>query len=183
MTTKPILLLDQDDVLAAFNEALAAPLKTCSFSDIDCWEFGKKNEEYRDRFNSCMTYEFYRTLPVVAGAQDGVTLLTEIFDIYVVTATPNRYSMEGLLRAKEEWLAEHFPEIKGIISTTHKHLISGDIIVDDNPDNLEKHPGVAVLFSAPWNKTESRYTRAHNWPELVFKILRAKETCGWLKRN
>ena len=59
------------------------------------------------------------------------------------------------------WIERHFGDIsKNVIYASHKEDVPGDILIDDNPENLRKwktaHPdGEAILFRQPWNVFES----------------------------
>lgn len=59
-----------------------------------------------------------------------------------------------------------------IIICQNKYLIQGDILIDDNPDNLSKFPGEKILFTQPWNKDVKDYIRTDSWAHIKTIIQR-----------
>lgn len=60
-----------------------------------------------------------------------------------------------------------------IIICQHKHLIQGNILIDDNPDNFQYFEGERILFAQPWNESKKEYYknyRTNNW-ENIKKII------------
>lgn len=74
---------------------------------------------------------------------------------------------------KQKWVNAHFPEIghEKMVFTGQKHLVRGDVLIDDHTNNLEKFEGRRILVDAPWNQGFDH--RAHNmmrlksWPEIL----------------
>jgi 5'(3')-deoxyribonucleotidase len=68
---------------------------------------------------------------------------------------------------RNEWLDWWFPGIP-IVHTRHKYLISGDMLVDDNPENLAQFPGAAVLWARPWNEgARGAWVRTDDWQHVT----------------
>lgn len=69
----------------------------------------------------------------------------------ILTTAANGMSMP----LKIEWLREHFPHIKDhIIVNGHlKHLIYGEILIDDATHNVQDFKGIGILYAQPWNKS------------------------------
>lgn len=63
-----------------------------------------------------------------------------------------------------------------IIICQNKYLIQGDILIDDNPDNLSKFPGEKVLFAQPWNKDVKDCIRIDSWEGIKTIIQRLAKT-------
>lgn len=63
-----------------------------------------------------------------------------------------------------------------IIICQNKYLIQGDVLIDDNPDNLSKFPGEKVLFAQPWNKDVKDYIRTDSWESIKTIIQRLAKT-------
>lgn len=170
MSNKPILLIDMDEVLCEFWRPI---VETCgkTVEDVTTWEtpdWAKEAFAYR------MTYSYYRYLKPVEGAIDAVHKLKNDWDIYIVTHTPPSNPRENILAAKRAWLEEHIPGCYlGVVNTDQKHLIRGDVIIDDRLETCEKFEelsGDAILFDRPWNKVEDLShlsTRCRNWEEVV----------------
>lgn len=88
----------------------------------------------------------------------------KIADLGIITTAANAMSIPY----KVEWLQHYFPHITDIL-VSHKahlkHLLRGDILIDDGPHNLEHWQGIGILFTQPWNESENRL-RANNWDEV-----------------
>ena len=68
---------------------------------------------------------------------------------------------------KYEWLDEHFPFIhwKQRIFCGNKHLVKGDVLIDDHDFNLSVFPGRPIVFTAPHNIHYKEYERMNTWLE------------------
>lgn len=88
----------------------------------------------------------------------------KIADLGIISTAANAMSIPY----KIEWLEHNFPYIKDILIShkSHlKHLLYGDILIDDGIHNLEQWQGIGILYTQPWNKNENRL-RADNWQEV-----------------
>ncbi len=114
---------------------------------------------------------FFRTLPVMAHAQEVVKDLNDRYEVFVVSAAME-YPLA--LNEKLDWLSEHFPFIKNrqIAFTGSKKFVCGDIMIDDKVSNLDHFNGRKILFSHPNNLryNDLKYIRANNWKDVA-KIL------------
>src|SRR5688572_20912411 len=109
---------------------------------------------------------FFRTMPVIDGAQEAVIELMKNFDVYIVSAA---MEFKQSLTEKYEWLEEHFPFIPwtNIIFCGDKSIIGTDYMIDDHVKNLDTCRGTAVLFSAGHNINIDRHQRMNNWEEVL----------------
>jgi len=109
---------------------------------------------------------FFRTVPVMKGAQEAVLQLMENFDVYIVSAA---MEFPQSLAEKYEWLQEHFPFIgwRNIVFCGDKSVISTDYMIDDYPRNLDSCKGKTFLFHAGHNVEVQHHTRVNNWAEVV----------------
>ena len=107
---------------------------------------------------------FFKDLPVIQDAKETVEVLSRMHDIYIVSAAMEfKYSFTD----KYEWLDEHFPFIhwKQRIFCGNKHLVKGDVLIDDHDFNLSVFPGRPIVFTAPHNIHYKEYERMNNWLE------------------
>lgn len=95
---------------------------------------------------------------VLPGALDGVGRLREIADVYIVTSPWN--SHPTWTHDREAWLKKHFdfPHSR-VVHTGAKHLVCGDMLVDDKTDTCDAWRaawpnGVAVQWSTPHNRRD-----------------------------
>jgi 5'(3')-deoxyribonucleotidase len=101
---------------------------------------------------------FARHLDVYPGAIDGVRRLQQIAEVYIVTSPWN--SNPTWCHDREAWLERHFgiPHAR-VIHTSAKHLIAGDVLVDDKTSTCDQWraawpSGVAVLWSTLHNRRD-----------------------------
>lgn len=98
---------------------------------------------------------FCAGLAPLPGAVDGVRLLQEVADVYIVTSPWN--SNPTWTHEREKWLAAHFGiHHSHVLHGSAKHLVVGDVFIDDRAETIVKwnaaHPGkTAVLWETPWN--------------------------------
>ena len=105
---------------------------------------------------------FFRDLPLIPGAKDGLEFLRKHYEIYLVTAAMEfRNSFED----KYDWIAEHFPWIswRNIVFCGDKSIIATDYLLDDHAKNLETFKGKPLLFDALHNRNEHRFERLESW--------------------
>jgi 5'-nucleotidase len=81
---------------------------------------------------------FFRNLHVIPGAVEGVKSFVDAgHDVFVVTAAETPTSF----KEKAEWFHEHFPFLgkRRLVLMHEKHLLSGDVLIDDGPHNAEAY--------------------------------------------
>jgi 5'-nucleotidase len=112
------------------------------------------------------TPTFFRTIPVMPGAQEAVKKLMESFDVYIVSAA---MEFPQSLFEKREWLQEHFPFItwRNIIFCGDKSVIATDYMIDDHVRNLDVCKGITFMFSAGHNVHVTNHKRVNDWVEVL----------------
>ena len=114
---------------------------------------------------------FFRTVPVMQGAQQALQQLMENFDIFIVSAA---MEFPQSLPEKYEWLKEHFPFVswRNIVFCGDKSVIGTDYMIDDHVRNLDNFKGNTLLFSAGHNVAIESHYRVNNWREVAayFKL-------------
>lgn len=165
MSVKPRVLLDCDGVVADFAGGFLR-LVNAHFgtnhtpADITDYDIGKalrwspeQAEEAYELISDCD--RFAATLNVFPGAVDGVARLLDIADLYVVTSP--WWSHPTWVRDRNNWLFANFGIGAGrVVHTAAKHIVAGDILVDDKTSTCDAWRaawphGVAVLWSTPHN--------------------------------
>lgn len=171
---KKVLAIDMDGVLGnlvspwvrRINESEG---ENVSANDIKSWNIG--------RYFSCgkrvydyLSYDLFRNLPVIEDSQRVVEKLQDKFQVYIVTSATNNHDS---LKAKMEWLEEHFPFIpaSNIVLCGSKSIIKADYMIDDGIHNLEVFDGHGILFNASHNQQEDRFPRAMDWNEIEKMLL------------
>jgi 5'(3')-deoxyribonucleotidase len=113
---------------------------------------------------------FFRDLKPIADSQEVMEALHEKYDVYIASAA---MEFPNSLIEKSEWLDQHFPFIhwKKRILCGHKHILKGDILIDDRTFNLEPFEGRKILFTSPHNVHITGYERADSWKDIARMLL------------
>jgi len=118
---------------------------------------------------------FFRTIPVMPGAQNAMQQLMKHFEVYIVSA-----AMEFPLSLSEkyEWIREHFPfiEWRHIIFCGDKSVIDTDYMIDDHIRNLDCCKGKTILFTAGHNLGIDRHMRVNNWDDILTFLQKELQT-------
>ena len=162
--------LDVDDTLYECNSYAVSiinkrhpdeePLK---IEEIKGW--GSSGRHSDERIKLYSDPEFVRTQPVTEGAQEFVKKLSEIADVFFITAVP-----ACCMSARAERLIKDFPEIPGenIIMGTRKDVISLDLMLDDGAHNISSsRAAYPVLFRKPWNTDLSGLLSVNSYDDFL----------------
>ncbi len=113
--------------------------------------------------------EFYSRLEPIPGAVTAVKqLLEDGHEIYIVTTTPYQVVRAKLDRA----IFRFFPFLTwmNVVITSNKHLIRGDVLIDDGVHNLLGGEYRKILVSAPYNMDYNAEAndmiRVGSWKEI-----------------
>lgn len=108
---------------------------------------------------------WFRSLPVVDGAKEGVAELIALgIDVWVCTKP-----LEKNPTCRDEkgaWLREHFPMLeRRLIIAPDKSLIRGAILLDDAPkiEWLDRASWSPVIFAEPFNGPGSEWHGLPRW--------------------
>jgi 5'(3')-deoxyribonucleotidase len=174
---KPRVLLDVDGVLADFLTPAYALLNYLGRTnhrpeDQTEWPmFDRFDKAHEPAFiRACGEKGWCRNIPIYAGAKEGYRALAFRADPYIVTAPmPTAH----WANERDEWLHEHFgiPRSR-IVHTSAKFLVAGDVLIDDNPDNIaswaEHHlKGLPLLWHQPYNDSARVGHRTRSWAEVM----------------
>lgn len=175
------LLIDLDGVLANTTENWLAHYRAISGDNLQPrqlkeYDFGK-HAKYPDLvWKALATGDVFRKALPYEQAVKGMRFLTAHNDVYIVT-----YSHESVLdghRQKLDWVAHHLGLGEDrVVFTRHKHLVQGDVLVEDAPHNvrawLDAHPGGrAFLIDQTYNRgyNHERCTRVRNMMDVVEQL-------------
>lgn len=165
--------LDVDDVLYLCNEYALSLLKQkygnlpeLELERIDRW--GKVGSLADERLAFYEDPAFFRDQPVYPGAKEFVRRLSEIADVFFVTAvTP------ACMSARAERLAKDFPEIpqENIILGTRKDLLRLDVLLDDSAKNIAaSRAAYPVLLRRPWNVSLSGLLSVNGYDDFLHLV-------------
>ena len=163
----PRVLLDVDGVLADFVatylEALALVTNRRRYAaEITTWSFKDAlglSKEVEGKVNAQLAKEGVASaMPVYSGAVKGVKSLTGVAEVYFVTSP---FNSPTWTYDREKWLLKHFGEemSRRVVHTSQKHLVKGDVFVDDKTANVRRWAkewplGTPVLWNQPYNQSD-----------------------------
>jgi len=132
-----------------FKQLNKHDITTYNYSDV-C-PIGSSMDDYIHRPG------FFIDLPPISGAIETLNLLhKEGFEIYITTAPSD---FPGSAAEKMWWLKKHLSFINrnNTIIVRDKHLVKGDIFIDDSPDKLmaykKEWPNAELItIEYPFNK-------------------------------
>lgn len=177
---KLIVLVDMDDVLENLLEVWTSYLNrrygvNKSMDDFWEWDMTKNfNTLSPDQiFNPLAEEELWKMVTPLPGA---VEYLKRIIDdghkVYIATSShPDTVALKF-----NHVIRKYFPFIsyEDIIVTYNKQLLRGDVLIDDNPCNLEGGAYIGLLMEAPHNRlyeaNERNIVRVKSWNEIYKKI-------------
>lgn len=171
------ILLDMDDTICSlvpkwvyyYNKKYGTHYK---IEDIKAWELPG---DWRLWEEILKEESFYRDLPWThPNNPESIRRLAELgHDVGIATSAVSGEAAKG----KYMWCHTHLV-IPGIIRGMDrvwigrdKSWLKGDMLVDDNVDNLNKFPGVGVCMDQPWNQ-DWEGPRIDNLDQLPFVILK-----------
>lgn len=173
------VILDCDGVLSDFVKSYLSTVlwvtgRQYTHEDVtrwDIWDVLGLTTDEKKHVNDEMDYFFCQTMHPIKGAFEGFERLDSIANVYIAT-TPWQ-PCEGWTHARESWLKHHFNVgYKRVIHTHTKSVLRGDIMVDDNIDNVrswaaDNPNGKAVLWDQPWNRGDKwDGIRTNSWDVL-----------------
>lgn len=113
---------------------------------------------------------FFRDLKPIADSQKILNILADKHEVYIASAA---MQFPNSLEEKSDWLDEHFPFIpwQNRILCGHKHILKGDVLIDDRSYNLTQFDGRSLLFTSPHNVNTNGIERVNTWLEVADKLL------------
>lgn len=201
---RPRVLLDVDGVIADFANGFLK-LVNAQFgtsytpADITDFDIGKAlgwSAERTEHAYSLITEcdMFAARLAVYPSAQDGVARLLDVAEVYAVTSP--WWSHPTWVRDRNNWLYANFGIGAGrVVHTAAKHLIAGDVLVDDKTSTCEEWraawpvgtaglSGIAVQWQTPHNRLDAwDGPSTASWDELIDLVQRrAGDMDRWFGR-
>jgi len=181
-----ITLLDVDGVLADFHGGVLKLIKELfgyrlTIEDFKNWDYTSalESEQQKETLRKEITRPgFLASLEPYPGAEEAVAKLQRLGEVICVTS-PN-HAVPTWIPERYWWL-EYLFKIppKEVILTGKKHLIDGDIMVDDHPDNVHswkcRHPRKkGLLWDRPYSK-KANLPRVRSWDELIIRVINDRD--------
>ncbi len=177
-----IILVDMDDTIENLTEAWINYANkrfgtSVNAADITTWDPSEAfpSVSHEEIYALLLEDELYKTVEPFDGATHYLQrLISDGHDVFIVTNSPYQVMKSKM----ENVLFKHFPFIdwKHVIITGSKHLVKGDVLIDDGIHNLEKGDYIKLLFTAPHNRSynaeENGMVRVNCWKEIYREINR-----------
>lgn len=187
---RPVILLDCDGPLADFAGAYLRALDEETGykhtpEEVDRWEIhdcaffvyaarqvGLEPSELRRRVDAhVLRPGFCDSIQPQPGVRIAVEKLKELGDVYVVTSP--WYSSTTWMHERLHWCARKYGIHRAhVIQAGRKHLIRGDVFVDDKPSHVEEWArhwpeGKAILFDMPHNRSHAANLARGGWDDVL----------------
>ena len=165
------IAIDMDEVMAdalgehvrRYNAAFGASVTPADLHGTHLEDYVP--DAHRTATLAMLDASFFANLDPLPGCQDVVRELCDRHDVFIVTAAMD---VPCSFEAKYQWLRRHFPFIRpaNIVFCGDKSVVEADYLIDDRARHFSRFKGRPVLFSAPHNAREGRYTRVHSWADV-----------------
>lgn len=172
-----IVFVDMDEVMAdtygahieIYNQDFAECLTLDNCMGREVWHTVPEDRQLSVK-NHARNRGFFRDLKPIENSQEVLRELNAKHQVYIASAA---MQFPNSLEEKSDWLDEHFPFIpwQNRILLGHKHILKGDVLIDDRSYNLENFDGRSLLFTSPHNVNENGFERVDNWLEVAEKLL------------
>lgn len=171
------IFVDMDEVIAdtygahieIYNRDFGKTLTHSECTGKEVWQCVPEPYQQSIR-NHARNRGFFRDLRPITDSQVVLKKLSEKYDLYIASAATQ---FPNSLEEKSDWLDEHFSFItwQKRILCGDKHILNGDVLIDDRAYNLENFNGRPLLFTSPHNIGQNGFERVNNWQEVAKKLL------------
>jgi len=171
-----VIFVDMDEVIAdtygehikIYNAEFNGSLTTEKCLGTEVWKMVPEAHQESVRKHATRR-RFFRDLKPIENSINVLKKINEQHDVYIASAA---MQFPNSLEEKSDWLDEHLPFIpwQNRILCGHKHILKGDILIDDRSYNLKNFDGRGILFTSPHNVHTEGFERANSWLELGEKL-------------
>jgi hypothetical protein len=117
--------------------------------------------------------EWYDNLPWYLGAQDFVRAM-QADEHEVVFCTRPWPEVRGWEAERLRLLRSAFPDIWCVFASD-KSEVSGDVLIDDSPDQLQAFCGYTLRMCRPWNVGVPAHGVASTYDDMLFELRMIRE--------
>jgi 5'(3')-deoxyribonucleotidase len=167
------ILIDIDDTVASlipvwlnfYNKDNDDNLTEDKILNWDIGSFSKIGNRFYDYIKD-PNLNLYDYIKPIYGALKGVGLMRSLGHCITFVTAYDYYNR------KYYWLEKHrfLSNVDEYICTHAKYKIKGDLMIDDNFDNVSMFDGKAWLINRPWNKNFEFENRVENWKDIIKRI-------------
>lgn len=181
------ILLDMDGVMCNLladwlpyvNDKFGTSLTE---GDIWDWDITKSHPDLNDGvYGYFDTPEAFLNLPIMEGARETILKIITDYDhsVYIVTTTATDIGVSN----KKKWVRKNLPWFNDekMIFTSKKHMVNGDILLDDRPSTISKlnalrsagiHAPLPVRFNQNYNLTTPNKFNVNNWRDFDYQLFK-----------
>jgi 5'-nucleotidase len=101
------------------------------------------------------TPKFWENIKPIPGGADVLQRWLKDKNLEIYIATSPWISSPTCMIEKVNWIRKNIPKfpLSNIIMIAKKHMLQGEVIIDDKPSHIEEWCGEhAICFSQPWNE-------------------------------
>lgn len=170
------IFVDMDEVLAdtygahieSYNSHFGTNLTVEQCMGGEVWQQVPEHREHL--WSHYFKPGFFRNLSPISDSIEVMRELAAKHEVFVASAA---MQFPNSLEEKHQWLDEHMPFItwRNRILLGDKHILRGDVLIDDRSYNLESFKGRGILFTSPHNIHTEGFERAGTWAEIAEKLL------------
>lgn len=172
-----IIYVDMDEVIAdtygahieIYNQEFNANLTKEACMGSEVWKMVPEAHQESVRKHATRR-GFFRNLKPIEHSIEVLSKINEVHELYIASAA---MQFPNSLEEKSDWLDEYFPFIpwQNRILCGHKHILKGDVLIDDRNYNLERFDGRSLQFTSPHNINTNGFERVDTWLEVAQKLL------------
>ena len=172
-----IIFVDMDEVIAdayqahidIYNQEFDAQFTTEECMGREFWQCVPQEHQQSVRDHTHRD-GFFKNLKVIDGSQDVLEALSKKHEVYIASAA---MEFPQSLREKSDWLDQFFPFVpwQNRILCGNKHVLKGDVLIDDRSKNLGFFDGRSIMFTSPHNTEVKTFERADTWRDIADKLL------------
>ena len=167
------ILIDLDDTFWDFmhpvlNHINAEHCLSIQKEDCKSWSYLYENLDLKNPFACTECAEFWDEVFPFENAVEAISLLAKDgHEIYFVTASGFTNGLSPKIQHLLSFFDNRLINEHNIIIAKDKHMIAGNVLIDDAPHNLSSINAYAIQYSQPWNKDcDCSNSIAENWCEV-----------------
>jgi len=183
---KLTILVDMDDTIEGLLDAWLDCVNEkygyhTVHEDVVNWDVSKAfpGLTHEQVYSVIEDNEFWKQVKPLPGAVEALQrFVDQGHEVYIVTAA----GYQSVAGKMEYHLFHWFPFITWdhVIITSNKHLIRGDVLIDDGFHNLQGGEYAKILVDAPYNRMFDEkaegMVRVFSWPEIEAQICKLSDS-------
>lgn len=170
------ILCDIDNTLNNFSEVLLEQLNrqySTNYQYQDITHYNWFVETYSEKcWGPTKTHAFWDQIQYNVNCLDFLAEMQRNgHKVYFVTASHFNGFLDTKINILINKTKQNYPTLaryENIIVAQNKHLIRGDVLIDDCIENLDTYPGLTICYAQPWNTEadDPYFCRTDDWAEI-----------------